>query len=220
MLKKFSEVKYIIPIVKLMKRQYRMRQVIVVPYRAQEKTTVANFDNIIQWVLYQEDDHKNPGKIVDLGDGAGLTRLGLTQRWHQADLPMNFFSTLPFPQAVVVAKNVYRKTYWNPLSGDLISSDQVAAPLLSFAINDNVQVAVKTLQHVLDVTQDGVLGPKTLAELNSKDPDTVARMFRTYWVLFYKNDVVLNPSKQRFLDGWIVRANFPYPSPLVSEIYQ
>jgi len=181
---------------------------------------MANFENIVPWLFYQEDSHKTPGEIVDLKDGAGLTRLGLTQRWHQKDVPMEFFSTMNFKDAVAYAKLAYKKNYWFPISGDLISSDQVAAPLLSFAVNDNVQVAVKTLQHVLDVAQDGVLGPKTLAELNSKDPDTVARMFRTYWVFFYKNDVVLNPSKQKFLNGWIVRANFPYPSPLVSEIYQ
>lgn len=181
---------------------------------------MANFESIVPWLLYQEDSKKIPGEIVDLGDSAGLTRLGLTQKWHAADVPTNFFSTLPFEDAVVAAKAVYRKSYWGRISGDLINSDQVAAPLFSFAINDNISVAVKNLQHVLDVLQDGVLGPKTLAELNSKDPDAVARMFRAYWVQFYRNDVVLNPQKKKFLDGWIARANFPYPSSLVTGIYQ
>lgn len=181
---------------------------------------MANFEPLIEWLLYQEDSKKIPGEIADLSDGAGLTRLGLTQRWHQKDVPMEFFSTMNFKDAVTYAKLAYQKLYWTPIQGDKIISDQIAAPLLSFAVNDNVQVAVKNLQHVLDVVQDGVLGPKTLAELNSKDPDTVARMFRTYWVFFYRNDVVLNPSKQPFLEGWISRANFPYPSNLVPRIYQ
>lgn len=181
---------------------------------------MANFEPIIQWILYQEDDHKSPGKIVNLGDGAGLTRLGLTQRWHQQDLPEQFFTTMGFNAAVMIAKAVYHKQYWILLSCDLINYDQVAAPLLSFAINDNPLIAAKTLQHVLGVTEDGHLGPKTLAELNSKDPDQVAKLFRAAWIDFYHNLIIIAPSRQQFIDGWINRANFPYPSPLVPRIYE
>jgi hypothetical protein len=181
---------------------------------------MANFDNIIPWLLFQEDDKRIPGRILDEGDGAGLTRLGLTQRWHQSDLPSSYFSTLEFKDAVIIAKAVYKKCYWNLLDGDLINSDLVAALLLSFAVNDNVEVAVKTLQRVLEVTDDGHMGPKTLAELNSKDPVIVAKLFRAGWVDFYHNDVIINPSKQQVLTGWINRALFPYPSPYSMEVYQ
>jgi lysozyme family protein len=181
---------------------------------------MANFESIVQWLLYIEDDKKTPGKIVDLHDGVGLTRLGLTQRWHQADLPLSFFSTMPFAEAVTCAKAVYKKQYWTSLCGDQIEHDQVAAPLLSFAVNDSVRIAVKTLQSVLGVTEDGSLGPKTLAELNSKDPDIVAKLFRAEWIDFYKRDIMLNPGKAEFLNGWINRVDFPYPSPLVPVIYQ
>lgn len=173
---------------------------------------MANFESIIQWILFQEDDHKVPGKIVDLGDGAGLTRLGLTQRWHQSDVPMEFFSTLSFTEAVRAAKPVYRKQYWNILDGDLIKWDVVAAPLLSFAVNDNPRVAVKALQSVLGVPTDGAMGPHTLAELDSKDPFMVAKLFRADWADFYHRDVLLNPHKAKFLKGWLVRADFPYPA--------
>jgi lysozyme family protein len=181
---------------------------------------MANFDNVIPWLLYQEDDKRIPGRILDEGDGAGLTRLGLTQRWHQSEVPMTYFSTLSFKDAVAIAKIVYRKSYWNLLDGDLINSDMVAAPLLSFAVNDNVKVAVKTLQRVLEVPDDGMMGPHTLAELNSKDPFAVARLFRAGWVDFYHHDVIINPSKQQFLSGWVNRALFPYPSPYSVEAYQ
>lgn len=181
---------------------------------------MANFEAIIPWILYQEDDHKIPGKIVDLHDGAGLTRLGITQRWSQRDLPADFFSTMSFSLAVQAAKTVYRKNYWNLLSGDSIASDQVAAPLFSFAVNASPRLAVKTLQSVLEVTEDGSLGPKTLAELNSKDPGVTATLFRAEWINFYHRDVDANPSKAKFLNGWVNRANFPYPSNLVPGIYQ
>jgi lysozyme family protein len=180
---------------------------------------VANFEPIIQWVLYQEDDKRVPGKIVNLGDGAGLTRLGLTQRWHQVDLPLEFFSTMGLNAAVMVAKAVYRRQYWNILDGDLINDDQVAAPLLSFAVNDNPRIATKILQSVLGVDEDGHMGPKTLAELNSKDPDVVAKLFRADWIDFYQRDAQINPSKAQFLNGWINRAQFPYPAQ-IPTIYE
>jgi lysozyme family protein len=181
---------------------------------------MADFEKIVQWLLYIEDDHKSPGKIVNEGDGAGLTRLGLTQRWHQSELPMNFFSTLSFADAVKAAKVVYRNRYWNLLSGDQIESDQIAASLMSFAVNDDPLIASKTLQRALGISEDGHIGSQTLAELKLKDPVVVANSFRTEWITFYRNLVTLVPSKKVFLDGWINRANFPYPSALVPDIYE
>ena len=180
---------------------------------------MADFSGIVQWLLYIEDDKKEPGKIVNLNDGAGNTRFGLTQRWHQVDLPIDFFTTMAFKDAVIAAKKVYKTRYWNMIDGDLITSDQVAAPLLSFAVNDTPEVAVKTLQSVLDVEQDGIMGPQTLAELNSKDGDITAHLFRAAWINFYQKDCELNSSKAQFLSGWITRATFPYPF-AIPNIYE
>lgn len=174
---------------------------------------MANFENIIQWILWQEDSHTDPGKTLDEGDGAGLTRLGLTQRWHQNDLPMDFFSAMSFKDAISTAKMAYKKIYWTAIDGDQIIDDQVAALLLSFSINDSVRVAVKTIQAVLGQVEDGVIGPHTIAEINSKDPRIVAKFFRAEWLGFYHRNVQLNPNKQKFLEGWINRVNFPYPAP-------
>lgn len=182
---------------------------------------MANFEPIVQWLLYQEDDHREPGKIVDLHDGGGFTRLGLTQRWHQVDLPSNFFSNLDFKSAVAAAKQVYRTEQWHQLQGDLIPYDEVAACMLSFAVNRNVPTAVKTLQEVLDIfPADGKMGPHTLAELGSKDEQMTARLFRGHWAQFYYNLAALFPAgNSQFINGWINRSKFPYPSQEVPDIY-
>lgn len=179
---------------------------------------MADFTQIVQWLLYQEDSKAHPGLISNLGDGTGLTRLGITSKNFGLAVPGTFFSSLPFADAVAAAKQVYRNSYWNKFNGDQMP-DQVAAPLLSFAVNRNVPVAVKTLQHVLEVTPDGDAGPNTIAVLGQKDPAVVAKLFRAEWEHFYHNVVALNPNDQRFLDGWINRVNFPYPSSLVPNIY-
>lgn len=180
---------------------------------------MANFEAIVQWVLYQEDDHRNPGLIKGLRDGAGLTRLGVTSRYHSTEVPPEFFTTMDFKTAVQWAKKVYRNYFWNPIHGDDIQADAVAAPVFSFAVNDNPKVAVQTLQKVLEVTPDGALGPVTLNVLNQKDPNIVASLYRAAWIDWYHQDVNLNPSKAGFLSGWVNRANFPYPSSSVPNIY-
>lgn len=180
---------------------------------------MANFESIVQWVLYQEDDHRNPGIIKGLRDGAGMTRLGVTSRYHGHDVPAEFWTTMHFKEAVVAAKQVYKNFFWNPIHGDEIPYDGVAACILSFAVNENPRVAVQALQRVLEVNPDGVLGPVTLHELGQKDPKIVESLYRASWIDWYHQDANLNPSKAPFLHGWIDRANFPYPSSLVPNIY-
>lgn len=180
---------------------------------------MANFESVVQWVLYQEDDHHNPGIIKALRDGAGLTRLGITSRYHGSDVPPTFWSTMPFKEAVVAAKQVYKNFFWNPIHGDQIPYDGVAACIFSFAVNENPRTAVETLQNVLEVKADGVLGPATLAELTQKDPQIVEKLYRASWIDWYHMDANRNPSKAGFLNGWINRANFPYPSSEVPNIY-
>lgn len=180
---------------------------------------MAKFEPVVQWLLYQEDDHRNPGRILNEGDGAGWTRLGITSKTYGSIVPPDFFSTMPFNLAVQVAKTLYLNQYWHHLNGDRILAEEVAAPLLSFAVNRNIPTAVKHLQHVLGVDPDGVLGLVTIAELNQKDPAIVAKMFRAEWENYYRQVAAVNPNDEKFIDGWVARANFPYPSPLVPTIY-
>lgn len=179
---------------------------------------MANFEKIVQWLLYQEDSRRTPGKTVNLGDGVGLTRFGITSKNFSTYVPLSFFTDLPFADAVTAAKQVYRSQYWNKMFCDTMD-DQVAAPLLSFAVNKNIPRAIKTLQQVLNVTVDGAIGGQTLHELNQKDPSIVAKLFRAGWISYYQQIAAVNPNDEQFLDGWINRANFPYPSPLVPNIY-
>jgi lysozyme family protein len=114
----------------------------------------------------------------------------------------------------------YEEEFWHHINGERIQDDQIAALVLSWAVNRNIPIAVKALQEVLGVEQDGVLGGVTITELSQKDPVAVARQYRAAWQNFYHRVVDANPSDQKFLAGWLVRSNFPYPSSLVTSIYR
>jgi lysozyme family protein len=181
---------------------------------------MASFESIVEWLLYQEDDHRTPGKIVNLGDGAGLTRFGITSKNFSTVMPADFWTDMPFSLAINYAKDLYDNQYWHHINGDRIADDQIAALILSWSVNRNIPTAVKGIQTVLGVEADGVLGLVTIAELNSKDPIAVTAQYRAEWKDFYAKVVSLNPSDARFLDGWNARVDFPFPSSLVGDTYQ
>lgn len=178
-----------------------------------------NFEPIVEWLIYQEDDHRTPGKIVNLNDGAGFTRFGITSKNYGSLVPADFFTTMAFHPALEVAKGIYQNQQWKHINGDSIQSDEVAAVLLSAAVNLGIATAVKLVQRVLEVAEDGVLGMITTQELNSKDPKAVVDQFRGQWENHYREIVDHNPSDARFLAGWLARVDFPYPSSLVGNLY-
>ena len=56
---------------------------------------------------------------------------------------------------------IYRQYYWDRISGDDLPSG-VDFAVFDFAVNSGVSRAAKTLQAVVGVTQDGVIGPATI----------------------------------------------------------
>ena len=56
---------------------------------------------------------------------------------------------------------IYKNLYWDRISGDLLPSG-VDFAVFDYAVNSGVSKAAKTLQSVVGVTQDGVIGPATI----------------------------------------------------------
>lgn len=172
---------------------------------------MARFNEVCSWVIYQEDDHEHPGKIKNIGDGGLRTRLGVTERWFLSNVGESFFTDMPLRQAIVTAKRIY-KYMWDLFDGDLIYSEDVVAPMLSFSVNASVIHAVRALQTVLEVHVDGVMGPNTLFAVNRKDGPMTGKLFRAEWANYYHGVVDETPTDVKYLNGWLNRASFPYPA--------
>jgi len=168
---------------------------------------VADANGIIEWVLRQEDATLG-GKVEQLEDGAGLTRFGITSRWDYKLVSPDFF-TEPSDVALQNAKSAYRAAYWNYIHGDDIEPDEVAASIFSFAVNAGAKTSVILAQRALDLEPDGVVGQHTLIALREPGAGDAIRAAQAN---HYKAIVAKDPSKQRFLVGWLRRAARVYPS--------
>lgn len=117
---------------------------------------------------------KHEGGYVDHPDDpGGATNMGITHAtlaaWRGKAVTKADVKAL---QRAEVA-SIYRSRYWLPVNGDALPPG-VDLVLFDFAVNSGPARAVKTLQRVLGVTQDGAIGPVTMAALKaSPGPVTV-----------------------------------------------
>jgi lysozyme family protein len=175
---------------------------------------MANYDPVCEWLLRIEDSTL-AGIPKDLGDGAGITRFGLTSK-NCTDLSAEYWTTMPTAQALVVAKAKYRAAYWNPIHGDGITADLVAAPLFSFFVNEGSQ-AIKEIQTILGLKADGVLGTQTLAAINQHNVllgdsgRALGTSLRTANENYYRALVAQKPTDAQWLNGWVRRCWIVYP---------
>ena len=61
----------------------------------------------------------------------------------------------------VEVSSIYRQEYWTPICGDDLPAG-IDFAVFDFAVNSGVSRAARTLQSVVGVPQDGVIGPATL----------------------------------------------------------
>lgn len=176
---------------------------------------MASFGNCVGWVLRLE-DRRLSGVSKNLGDGAGFTRFGITSK-NNPQVPINFFTAtddaplMPNDEALEMAKHVYWDKYWVPICGSVLPTDELAATLLSFDVNDGRE-AVKLLQGCLGLTQDGSFGAATEAAVDAANPADLTEQLREAQEQFYRNVAARKPQDAKFLNGWITRARLIYPN--------
>jgi lysozyme family protein len=145
-------------------------------------------------------------KLTDIpGDAGGQTYAGISRRanpdwpgWAEIDAGRT--------PATADVRNFYRAKYWNKVNGDFIVNQSVADSIYDFAVNAGVSTSVKLAQVVLGLAADGVPGPKTLAALNSMDPEKFSMAFTIAKISRYEAIVTKNRAQGKFLLGWIRRA--------------
>lgn len=103
------------------------------------------------------------------------------------------------------ARAIYRDRYVRAPGFDALP-DWLLPIVVDDAVLSGTKTAIKTLQRVVGVVDDGLLGPKTKAAVVMKDPEATIRALVKARVLRFARIVENNPTQSRFIVGWCARA--------------
>jgi lysozyme family protein len=112
------------------------------------------------------------GFVNHPSDPGGATNKGITlatfRRYIKPNGTVADLKALTTAQAVAV----YKRQYWDAVSADLLPSG-VDYAVADFAVNSGPSRAAKYLQAVVGATQDGQIGPATIAATKTMPPREV-----------------------------------------------
>lgn len=149
-------------------------------------------------------DHEG-GFVNNPADRGGATNLGITigtlSTWLGRQATIADVQNLTKDTAIAI----YKKNYWDKVSGDQLKYYSVALTLFDQAVNRGPASAIKQAQKIVGVTQDGVMGPKTVEAINKMPDSQFLPQYLSASAAFY-NKLVQNDSSQGvFLQGWLNR---------------
>jgi lysozyme family protein len=139
-----------------------------------------NADMAIRKILEDEG-----GYVNHPDDPGGATNKGITiatfRRYIKRDGTIADLKALTTQQAV----DVYKAQYWDAVRADDLPSG-VDYTVADFAVNSGPSRAAKYLQAALGVTQDGAIGPQTIAAAQAADPKALIRKINADRLAFMK----------------------------------
>ncbi|MFZ4705405.1 MAG: glycoside hydrolase family 108 protein [Bacteroidales bacterium] len=122
---------------------------------------------------------------------------------HDGDVDIDDIRMLT-PETV---RPFYQNNFYDPIKIDQFTHENLALQIFDFAVNAGTVRAVKTLQKVIKIKDDGIVGPLTIRTANVYESNMMFVMYKYERIDFYRILAKKNPANQAFLEGWIRRAN-------------
>lgn len=104
------------------------------------------------------------------------------------------------------AKQIYKRKFWDVMQGDQFLSQDLAAIVFDAYVNTG-RIALKQLQRIVGVEDDGVIGLETTAKVNSNDLIRTYNMYKLVRKQYYKDLTVHKPVLKKYLKGWLNRVD-------------
>jgi lysozyme family protein len=102
---------------------------------------------------------------------------------------------------------LYRHYWWDPHGYERLASQELATKVFDFTVNMGSQASHRCLQRAIRAAsgdclqEDGILGPKTLAAVNSLEAPLLLAAYRAEAAGYYRS-----LHQPRFEKGWLNRA--------------
>jgi len=155
----------------------------------------ADFNISIAVVLREEG-----GFVDNPEDPGGATNMGITLRaltaWRHRPTSIEDIRTL----TVAEAERIYRAHYWNAMDCDALPAG-VDLMVFDFGVNAGPEEAVRALQRAVGTTEDGMMGPITLAAVARRNPADLTDRLAGERLQFYRGLSTFGT----FGEGWTRR---------------
>tara|TARA_B100000282_G_C31546101_1_gene405268 strand:- start:4 stop:516 length:513 start_codon:yes stop_codon:yes gene_type:complete len=136
-----------------------------------------NFDECLKMLLHHEG-----GYVNHPSDPGGETNLGVTKKVYQ-----EWGGTKDMKDLTVEdVAPIYKKNYWDRCKCDDLESG-VDWAVFDWAVNSGTGRAAKAIQKICGASQDGAIGPKTLALISKQNTEYVIEEFGKIRQDFYES---------------------------------
>lgn len=168
---------------------------------------MANVYKLALWILKWEG-----GFVNDPADLGGATNMGVTiGAWKSCgydkdgdgDIDVDDLRLLTREDVV---NRVLKPHYWDRWKADDIKSQSVANILVDWVWASGAH-GIKIPQRLLGVSVDGIVGPKTLAAVNARNPRELFDMIKIARFDFIEDICRKRPANNKFKRGWMNRIN-------------
>ena len=168
---------------------------------------MANVKLLLPFILSWEG-----GFVNDPLDKGGATNKGVTiATWKRCGYDKDGDDDIDVDDLRLISKDdvlnrVLKPHYWDKWKADQIKSQSVANILVDWVWGSGAN-GIKIPQKLLGLTVDGIVGPKTLAAVNSSDALVLFNTIKAEREAFLWRIVERDPTQKRFIKGWLNRLN-------------
>lgn len=145
------------------------------------------------------------GYVNDLDDRGGATNMGVTlATWKLVGYDKDNDGDIDTGDIKLLTKEDFKAVllkYWNKWRGDEIKNQSIANILVDWYWCSG-KWGIVIPQRIMGITQDGAVGPQTIAAVNNRDQEKLFDAILAARHKFLDDIVRANPSQKKFLKGW------------------
>ncbi len=139
---------------------------------------------------------------IDGGTMYGVTQAVYDTYRESVGLPYQDVAAIRMSEV----QSIMQRDYWLPGACDKMPA-RLGIAHFDTAYNEGVEEAIKTLQHALGIEVDGIFGPETLHGVVAAEQINLLASYLNARRNSYHEIVAANPSKEKFLQGWLNRVD-------------
>ena len=185
---------------------------------------MAQLEKLIPFLIFWETGIQDPslpnetlfakakagGIANDSADRGGATMVGVTIGTYR-----NYCKhmRLPTPSVSSLSKlsysewlDILKTMFWDRWQADQIADQRVADMLVDWVWTSG-SYGITIPQKLLSVKTDGIVGPKTLYAVNSRNPAELFKSLKRERIAYTNRICKSRPANSKFISGWLRRIN-------------